>query len=308
MRKRVVLFYLLGGLFISSTFHIFAVHEPAAPIAVRQPATSSRHCLWKAQGASNVVYLLGSMHELREDAYPLPQVMESAFTNCRIVVFETDLAEQERPETHARLLKKVELPRGQTLKNLLKPKIYASFSNRVQEIGLSMSSSFDSLKPVVAMEKLDLFEIASLGALPEYGVDVHFFKSAQHSGMKIIPLESADFAVDLLTSFSKAQEELFVEKSLEQIDDEMKKYDELLVAWQNGDAAGLEKLLNKQRRDEPAIFKKLVTDRTAKWMPEIEELLQGSQNAIVIVGAGHLVGPDGMVELLKKKGRNITQL
>ena len=70
----------------------------------------------------------------------------------------------------------------------------------------------------------------------------------------------------------------------------------------------LEKMLNKMRADAPSIFKKLVSDRTASWIPEIEKLLHGSQNAIVIVGAGHLVGPDGAVELLRKRGVKVTQL
>jgi uncharacterized protein len=70
----------------------------------------------------------------------------------------------------------------------------------------------------------------------------------------------------------------------------------------------LEKMLNKMRAEAPSIFKKLVSDRTASWIPEFEKLLHGPQNAIVIVGAGHLVGPDGAVELLRKKGFKVTQL
>ena len=83
---------------------------------------------------------------------------------------------------------------------------------------------------------------------------------------------------------------------------------DFVQAWKTGDAPGLEKMLNEMRTDAPSIFKRLVSDRTASWIPEIEQLLHGSQNAIIIVGAGHLVGPDGAIELLKKKGVKVTQL
>ena len=99
-----------------------------------------------------------------------------------------------------------------------------------------------------------------------------------------------------------------VEKSLEEIDDEKRMYNEIVVAWQTGNSAALEKLLNQLRGEAPSIFKRLVTDRTASWIPEFEKLLHGSKNAIVIVGAGHLVGSDGAIELLRKKGVKVTQL
>ncbi len=83
---------------------------------------------------------------------------------------------------------------------------------------------------------------------------------------------------------------------------------EMVNAWKAGDAAGLEKMLNEMRTDAPAIFKKLVTDRTSSWVPEVNDLLHGSRNAMIIVGAGHLVGPDGLVELLRKQGVKVTQL
>ena len=268
---------------------------------------SGRHCLWKVQGDSNVVYLLGSIHLLRESDYPLPQVMDSAFTNSQIAVFEMDIDKANDPAASLALLSKATLPEGKTLHDVLPEKVYNSFSNHVQEVGMSMMM-FDSMKPGMAIMMLDAMELVKLGANPEYGEDEHFFKLAKDSGRKIVALETLDFQLGLMLSFEGQDEELYLEKSLDEMDNEKKEYNEMVTAWKTGNAAALEKMLNEMRTDAPAVFKKLVSDRTASWVPKMDELLHGSQNAIVIVGAGHLVGPDGMVELLTKQGFKVTQL
>ncbi len=274
-------------------------HAPAKP--------GSLHCLWKVQGESNVVYLLGSIHLLRESDYPLPQVMDSAFTNSQIAVFEMDIDKANDPAASLALLSKATLPEGKTLHDVLPEKVYNSFSNHVQEVGMSMMI-FDSMKPGMAIMMLDAMELVKLGANPEYGEDEHFFKLAKDGGRKIVALETLDFQLGLMLSFEGQDEELYLEKSLEEMDNEKKEYNEMVAAWKTGNAAALEKMLNEMRTDAPAVFKKLVSDRTASWVPTVDDLLHGSQNAIIIVGAGHLVGPDGMVELLKKQGFKVTQL
>ncbi len=268
---------------------------------------SALHCLWKAQGASNVVYLLGSVHLLKAADYPLPPVIEWAFTNSQVVVFETDIDKLESPEGQAAMLSKISLPEGQTLQQNVSPKVYASLNKHATEVGMPLQA-VEQFRPAAAVMTLEMLELTSLGVDPEYGVDKHFVKLANDGGKRIVPLETPDFQISLLVGFTKAEEDLMVEKSLDEIDDEKKLYNDLVLAWKTGNSAALEKMLNKMRTDAPSIFKKLVSDRTASWMPEIEKLLHGSQNAIVIVGAGHLVGPDGAVELLRKKGVKVTQL
>lgn len=265
------------------------------------------HCVWKAEGDSNVVYLLGTIHLLRETDYPLPQVMESAFTNSSIAVFETDIDKADDPATSMKLLQKAALPPGQSLQQLLPTNVYASFSRHAEEVGVPMMM-FNSMKPGMAIIMLEAMELTKLGADPEYGEDQHFFKIAKETGRQIVPLETVDFQLDLMLSFSGADEQLMVEKSLEDIDHEKQEYNNMVTTWKTGDATELEKMLNEMRTDAPTIFKKIVSDRTASWVPKVNDLLHGSRNAIIIVGAGHLVGPDGLVELLKQQHVKVTQL
>lgn len=300
MRHLRVLFWSLLAL------RVFGFPQLAAQET--HPTTSGLHCLWKAKGASNTVYFLGSIHELRETDHPFPEIMESAFAKSQIVVFESDFSKPLDSKTVVMLRAKMWLLPGTTLKELLPTPVYVSFSNHVEEAGLSMAKSFDSLKPAAALEKLKLVELKRLGAYVDYGVDKHFADVAQKSGKQIMQLETPDFEIDPLVNFSNSEQERMVERFLANVDNGQKQFNDLVSAWKNGDSIGLERIMNKQWTNAPTTFKKLITNRNATWMPKIRQFLRWSQNIIIIVGTFHLVGPDGIIESLKKEGVAVTQL
>ena len=270
-------------------------------------AISSHHSVWRVEGKSNVVYLVGSIHVLKASDYPLPGPIEAAFTNARIAVFEADLDKMESPEAQQMLLSKSRLPEGETLQQELTPATYEQFTNHLVQAGVP-AQAFDSLQPVMAVVSLESLELLKLGADPEHGLDEYFSHRAHAEGKEIMPLETMEFQIGLLTDFSKEENEAMVSSTLKEIDDTKKLYGEMAAAWRTGDAAALDKLMNDATKDFPALSKRLITDRNQRWVPKIEELLRGEKPAVVIVGAGHLVGSSGVVELLKKKGLKVTQL
>jgi uncharacterized protein YbaP (TraB family) len=271
------------------------------------PAAATRHSLWKVEGGTNVVYLLGSFHLLKAEDYPLPPPMEAAFSNSTVVAFETDLEEMDKPETALKMMSKCALPAGQTLKEQLSPGLYEELSRHATQAGVPMMA-LDNLRPALAVMMIEVSALLKLGVDPEYGVDKYFFNRARQNGKTIMPLETMDFQIGLLTDFSKEEGELLVRTSLVDIDNTKKDYDEMVAAWRIGDSTAMAKLLNQATQESPVIYKRLVSDRNQSWVPRIEELLRGNKKAVVIVGAGHLVGSDGVVELLLKKNLKVTQL
>jgi len=282
------------------------VGAPSAHAQQPATATASKHSLWKVQGQQNTLYLLGSIHVLKKEDYPLPSVIEAAFTNAQIAAFETEIDQLEKPDVAMKLATKGRLPEGQTLREQLSPPVYSAFKDYAQKTGVPVQI-FDSLTPSIAAITLVALELRKLDLDPEYGLDKHFFRLATEASKKIVPLETLDFQLNLLTDFSKEEGELLMKSTLKEIDTMEKDLGEMLSAWQKGDAGKLEKLLNEAKEDAPAIYKRLVTDRNRRWLPKLEELARGKENAIVIVGAGHLVGTNGVVELMKGKGFKVTQ-
>ncbi len=281
----------------------------AQPLAAQDSpgATTNRHSLWKVQGQSNVVYLLGSIHLLKPENYPLAAPLESAFSNSPVAVFETDVEKMEDPQVQIKLMTKAQLPAGETLQQHLSAQTYAAFANQASQSGLPMEM-LQSMKPAMAAMLLSIVELTKLGADPVNGVDKYFADRALKAGKQLIGLETVDFQIDLMTSFSPDEDEVVMTTSLKDLAKNKEKYADILAAWQTGDSAAIEKLLNEALQEAPSIFKRLLTDRNNSWVPKIEELLRGGKNAIVIVGVAHLVGDDGLVELLKKKGLQVTQL
>ena len=269
--------------------------------------STNHHSLWQATGPHCTVYLLGSIHFLKPENYPLAPVIEQAFTNAQTVVFETDLGLMEDPGAIAgKLMAKAMLPAGQTLAEQLTPATYRALSNYLASVGMS-AAMFTQFKPGLVAMTLEATELQRLGFAADQGVDLHFYRLATKQGKKLVPLETIDFQLDLITGFSKDEGELMVKSTLDEMEKTRQELAELVKAWRVGDGDGTDHILNSLRQDAPAIYKRLLTDRNQNWLPKLEEFLAGDQNVIVIVGAGHLVGQGGVVELLKRKGVKIVQ-
>jgi len=282
---------------------LFASH----PLAAQQISKSPLHALWKVEGKSNVVYLLGSIHLLRREHHPLAPAIQSAYSNATVLAFETDIEEMEKPETQAKMLAKSMLSEGETLKTQLSAQTYSDLIKRTDALGLP-TELVDRMKPSIAAMTIALIEIQKLGANPNYGVDRYFHRRARSEGKEVIGLETVDFQIDLITTFSRAEGELLLTCTLKDLDTAKVLYGDMVTAWQTGDTARLEDLLDRAFRQAPALYKRMVTDRTRQWMTKTEELLRDKKNAVIIVGVGHLVHNDGLVGLLKKKGYKVTQL
>jgi len=267
---------------------------------------TTRHSLWKIQGKQNTVYLLGSIHLLKKENYPLPEVVEAAFTNSAIVVFETDLSVAEDIAQALSLMNKGQLPDGQTLQDILTPEVYQDFTNHANQT-IMPAAMLERFTPGMAATTLEGLEMMKLGFDPEYGIDMHFYKSARKADKKIVPLESVDFQLGLLNGLSKEEANWFMKQTLKDLDNIKSDVADMVKYWESGEGEKLSSMLDKGLKESASIYKKLITDRNRAWFPKIEELARGDKNTIIIVGAGHLVGKEGLVELLKKDGLKLTQ-
>lgn len=293
--------------FLLVALAVFDVAAQAQPAKTSEAKASEHHSLWKIEGKKATVYLLGSIHVLKPEDYPLAEPIEKAFTNAQVVAFETDVGALEDPGIAMKMLGKMQLPEGQTLETQLSPEVYKQFQKHVQDSS-TPEILFQKMKPAMAAMMIEVFELTKLGLQPDKGIDKHFFGIAKEAGKTIVPLETVDFQLSLLTDFTKEEGEAMMKATLKDVENIKKDLTDLITAWKTGDSTKLDKMLNDAMQDSPAIYKRLVTDRNRNWLPKIEEMTSGDNAAIVIVGAAHLVGKEGVVQLLKDKGHKVTQL
>lgn len=265
------------------------------------------NCLWKITNAHNEVYLLGSIHFLKEDNYPLAPVIEKAFEKSQVVAFEVNIDSATLGENQQLLMTKGIFQDGNTLQNVLKEATYQKLAAKIESYGASIAP-FNRFKPWFVTMTLMTMELQRIGFNPQFGLDQYFFQKAKTAGKKYLGLERIGEQIELFDELVQDDQEQLVLQTIKEIDVIQTEVEAIVTAWQKGDTSGLEDSILKSFREYPDIEKKFLTDRNKNWLPQIERFCKQKQNHIVIVGAGHLVGKNGLVKMLQAKGYSIKQL
>ncbi len=288
---------------------IFALNVNAALMRAEglhsTPATAKSR-LWKVSSQRGAVFLLGSVHVLKPGAYPISPAAEAALRQAKTVVLEVDLDEMDSLSFPQMIRSKGFLDK-ETLETKVSAETLALAVGKAEEMGLP----FDQvrlLKPWLLMFTLTAFKLQSLGFDPNHGIDRYFFDKAKLENKKIISLETMEYQLDRLDGLPAKIQEQALRQTLEGLDTVQEDFEEILEAWSRGEVEVLEDLLFKGFEGFPEVFERLIAERNRNWLPKIEEFLTQSGTTLVVVGAAHLVGPEGVVQLLEKQGYRVRQL
>ena len=281
---------------------ILAVVLASTPIAAQ---TGGRHFLWKVEGEGSSAYLLGSLHVLTADFYPLSATINKAFTGSKTLVEEVDIDETSDPMIMMAALSKAMLTGGQTLDQVVAPETYAEVKKRAEQAGLPMMA-LQRMKPWLVAITLMAPTLQAAGFKPELGVDRHFFDRAKDSGMKRQALETMAYQLDRFDALPPKLQEDLLRTTMEDLDKEVAAVKELAQAWTFGNVAEMEKL-TLTLKEVPELYQRLLVERNHNWIPHVEKCLKEKAGCFIVVGAAHLVGPDGLPALLEKKGYKVTQ-
>jgi uncharacterized protein YbaP (TraB family) len=263
--------------------------------------------VWSVRGGSNTVYILGSLHLLSKESYPLGKAYEDAFQNSEVVVFEVDPGELEKPETIRMVLSKAALENGKTLEETLSPETYRLAKEKLKDAGVDIQM-FSKTKPWFVAVTVAVLKLSQMGFQPEEGVDRYFYNKAKEGQKGVMGLETAEFQIDLIASIGGDTEDdilLHTLKDLDVMEAEMKS---LVGSWKRGDVGEFKKVILKSYWEYPRVYDELIAARNKNWLPHIEKYLGGDKNYLVVVGAGHLVGPDGLINMLTQKGYKVEQM
>ena len=284
--------------FIAAAIAVYAV----APLRAQ-----NRDFIWKASRGQSVVYLVGSVHLLSKDYYPLSPALDKAFKECDLLVEELHLGQMAQVESQMTILMRGMLPAGQTLDKVVSPATFKLVSERVKSLGLPIEP-LTRFKPwALALTLLGL-EWQAAGFDAELGLDKHFFDQAVAAGKEVQGLETIEFQISRFDEMTMEEQDRMLASTLRELETEKAAVTTLADAWKAGDAATVEKIVLQELRKEPGMYRRLLVDRNKDWIPKIEALFSRKGRSFVVVGAAHLVGPDGVLALLKAKGYKIEQL
>ena len=267
---------------------------------------ATRNFLWKASGKQGVVYLVGSVHMLTKDYYPLSPALDSAFKDSDLLVEEADLAEMLSPNAQLQMLTRGMLPSSQSLDKVVSASTLALLNKRLAGLGLPIEALL-RFKPWMLAMTLEALEWQKAGFDPELGLDKHFYDRAQTDGKAVQGLETLDYQVSRFDEMPMDQQDKMLAETLKDLDTETASVNKLADAWQAGDSPAVERIVLEDLKQDPQMYQRLLVERNRNWLPKLEALFARRGHAFVVVGAAHLVGPDGLLAMLKAKGYSVEQ-
>jgi uncharacterized protein YbaP (TraB family) len=263
--------------------------------------------LWRVRSDKNMIYLLGSIHLLKKENYPLARSIEAAFEDSKKVAFEIDLGAAEPAKAQALMFQRGVYRDGKVLSQTIAEKTYAMASERAQGLGFDMKK-LELFKPWMVAMMFTSLQLQKLGFDPRYGVDRHFFERAQAANKAVSGLELPEAQLSVFDQMTPQQQERMLLQTLRDLELFDTGVQRLLSAWKTGDARLLEEMILGGFKEYPDLYQRVMLDRNRQWLPRLESFLAQSEVCMVVVGAGHLVGKGSVIELLKERGYTVEQM
>ncbi|HST31340.1 MAG TPA: TraB/GumN family protein [Chthoniobacterales bacterium] len=258
--------------------------------------------VWKVSDSSGkVLYLGGSIHALRSTDYPLPSEYARACDASNQLVFEID--SKEMGGAGKSLFKAGEYPSGDSLKKHVDPRTYDYVRRFFGALNVP-ESKFAKFRPWYLAAMLQAPQLHGLSS--DLGVEGFLKKRASSKSKPTSGLETLQESVQTLSGLSDRQSEAMLLISF--IPGPRGTGDRLKEAWRKGDADRLWTLVSGMFADVPSIADRMITRRNHNWLPKIDGFMQSNQTYFVVVGAGHMGGPNGLLTLLRQRGYKIDQL
>ncbi len=270
----------------------------------------AKSLLYKVSSKTSTVYILGSIHLAKPELYPLAREIEDAYNRSDVLVVELDPSSTESMQSIKRAMSHLgRYPYGQSLKSELSPKTYALLQTYVGKTGIR-PEVLEQMRPWVIMLQLSVMEMMRLGYSPELGIDQHFLTRAQRDGKTLYELETAQEQMSLLSRDDKHFQDMLLRYTLESMHEMEPMLEEMFEGWQEGDAKAFDKIMTQSLTTDPElreIYDALIIRRNYKMTRKIQEFLKTDTDYFIVVGAGHVVGEEGIVSLLNEKGYQLSQ-
>lgn len=284
--------------------HRVAVAALFAALAV-PAARAEGPPVWSVAGRTNTVYLFGSVHLLKPGEFVLQGALEEAYEDAEAVFLEVDMDDLSPLELAAATAHRAIDPQGRSLDELMGGDA-ALARDRAREAGIDLSL-LGQLEPWFAGLTIVSLALARDGYVADAGVEQVVQVRAAADDKEILGLETLDEQLAALDSMEIGVQREFLLKALDDAQRPADALESFLRSWREGDDEALAEELASEFAGAPELYRSLMLDRNRNWVERISGLLDDSRDYLVVVGALHLVGPDGLPALLAARGLRVTR-
>jgi uncharacterized protein YbaP (TraB family) len=303
--KSVVLSLLACGL-LAPIAH--AGTPPVAAPAASAAKAPPKPLLWKVSDRDNSLYLLGSFHLLKADDYPVSGDVDKAFADAEKVVFEVPPSQLSDPSLAQKMQQIAGFSDGRNLSQVLPVDVRDKMR---QALGAERLAQLDAIEPWYINLGLLIGVSQQMGFQAEQGLDMHLARRAAAANKPVSGLETADQQLELLDASPMDEQIAGLRDFFTKPGEVPKLLTDTHEAWRNGDDARLSALvIDEVRNETPQTYRVINVERNDAWVPKLQQMLDGpsKDDTLVVVGAMHLLGKDGVVEKLRAKGYKIERI
>ncbi len=259
---------------------------------------------WRVVGPHAEVDLFGSIHLLSDATHWRTPALEAELAKADAVWFEIPLGGAAQADAVAMMQAKGLLPAGQTLSSLLPPALQARVTALAAKEGLA-PATLERMRPWLAELELTLVFYQRQGYREDLGVESQIDASAPPSAPRGA-FETLAEQVDLFADDPLPEQVASLKETLDEIDADPGVFNRAADAWRRGDVKGVEReVIDPMRRQDEALYRRVLVERNRRFAARIGQMVQGDKRIFVVVGVGHLVGPDGVPAMLRRAGLKV---
>ena len=276
--------------------------------AQQKPEPAKRAMFWKVSSKDNVVYLLGSIHAGNKEMYPLAKEIEAAFAESTTLAVEADITPRDQQKIQAFMMKGM-YEGDDTLWNHVNDETKAQMEKACELLAMACAP-LAKMKPWLLSVMLPAMAMMKNGMDPKYGIDRHFLElAAKPPGTKrILEIEGAEFQFKMLSSLEESLQDESLGSALSQMDNLKDIFQTMRELWMSGDADAMDSWMKKTMAGSENMRKIMLDGRNPAMADAAEALLKSKGRGFVVVGAGHLIGKEGVARLLAGRGYKVEQV
>ncbi|HZV69069.1 MAG TPA: TraB/GumN family protein [Saprospiraceae bacterium] len=298
----------LGGLAFSLVCSLLLFSCKGSKSAVQPAAALPHSLLWKIEkaGLSQPSYLFGTIHMIPKEDYFLPSGLDEAFDQSKNVVFEIDLDEMSGIGSMMGMLSNLMMNDGTTLEDLLTDQEYAEVSTYFEKMGLPMFL-LSKVKPMflsmLAEINMDPSEMQSDDVI---SYEMELYERAQKTSKEVGGLETMEYQMSLFDSIPYKDQAVMLLDAVRSTNAENDMFDQTVELYKHQDIEAMIDMVSDAQPGEDSDFENmLINNRNQNWIPVMAKMMNNGP-VFFAVGAGHLAGENGVLNLLKKQGYKLT--
>ncbi len=286
---------------------VLAALAACAAFATAACAQEFDPALYVVRDADSTMYLYGTVHVRRAGADWGDADVRDALASADEVWLEIDISPEADQRAQAIAMQLGAAPPDRPLSSWLSEEENARLDALTQRLGVPRAT-LETMQPWLAGLTLSIIPIMQAGYNPASGVDRAIDAFAETNGKPLRAFETVEEQMGFFANLdAETQREILLE-AIEEAEQGPEQIGTMTAAWERGDLDALERLVVDDTRDEyPEVYQALFVARNNAWIDVLVRELEGAGVDFVAVGAGHLLGDDGLVEQLRARGYTVDR-